>query len=110
MHTGDLIRSRNQYAEVCHEVDNASTGQNGGTGMNVPALLHNEFEQSGEDVRELHQRLKAARTRAELHAIATAAEQRRLQQGLPWCVETAYHILSTLACRRMHQLEDTHND
>ncbi len=78
--------------------------------MHGPALLPTAFEQRGESVRELHQRLKAARTRAELHAIATAAAQRRLQQGLPSCVETAYQLLSELACRRMHQLEDTHND
>ena len=57
-------------------------------------------EQRGDGVRELHDRLKVAVTRAEFETIADEAERRRARPGLQPPVETAYGVLSSLAQKR----------
>jgi hypothetical protein len=63
-----------------------------------------EYEQTGAGLRELLQRLKAARTREEFQWIASEAERRAAQPGLESTIETAYAVLADLARTRVAAL------
>ena len=65
---------------------------------------HDDAEQRGDGVRELHQRLQDATTSAEFEEIAAEGERRRGRTGLQPPVETAYDVLISLARQRAHAL------
>lgn len=65
-----------------------------------------EEEAAGAGVQEVHQRLKAATSRAAYQGIASDATQRAMQEGLPPPVEVAYRILAELARARAARLDN----
>jgi hypothetical protein len=67
---------------------------------NMPTV----YEQSGEGLRELHNRFKSATTLDEFRQINCEAQHRGTQPGLEHSLETAYAILADLARKRIAEL------
>ena len=65
---------------------------------------HDNAEQRGDGVRELHQRFQDATTSAEFEEIAAEGERRRGRPDVQPPVETAYDVVISLARQRGHAL------